>query len=77
MAQSNPVDVRHDRTEVATPPSTKQVEATVVASYAQRRARIDRLQLVLYLLFGVIGVLLAVRFIPRLLGAKWRARLPW
>lgn len=70
MAQSNPTSVRYARTEVPETPSTQQVESVVGDPYAQRRASMDKLQQALYLLFALIGALLAIRLVLRLLGAN-------
>ena len=57
-----------------TPPATapvasETVESTVVDSPATRYAQIYRAQQAVYLLFGVIEVLIAIRFLLRLFGA--------
>lgn len=82
MAMSDPANVRrertetdagnviYERTEVAASPGVEQVEAVVIDPYAQRRARIYKLQQGLYLLFGVIEALIAIRFVLKLLGAN-------
>lgn len=69
MTQINPASVRTERTEVTATPSTKEVESTVADPYAGRRVGMDKLQQALYLLFAVIGALLAVRLVLRVFGA--------
>jgi len=51
------------------PASSEHVESTVVDSPVTRYAQIYRAQQAIYLLFGVIEVLLAIRFLLRLFGA--------
>jgi len=53
----------------AAPVSSEHVESTVVDSPATRHAQIYRAQQAIYLLFGVIEVLIAIRFLLRLFGA--------
>ena len=76
MAQINPANVRAERTEVTATPDTdtKEVESTVADPYAGRRAGMDKLQQALYLLFALIGALLAVRIVLRALAADPSAR---
>ena len=50
--------------------ATERVDDVVVDSPATRNAGVFRLQQALYLLFGVIEVLIAIRFALRILGAN-------
>lgn len=69
-------EVIHDEhvepTPVAPVPATtasEHVESVVVDSPATRHAQIYRLQQAIYLLFGVLESLIAIRFLLRLFGA--------
>jgi hypothetical protein len=46
------------------------VEAVVTDPYAQRRGTVYKLRQAIYLLFGIIEGLIAIRFILRVLGAN-------
>lgn len=54
-------------------PVAEQVESTMVDPYAGRRETADKLRQGIYVLFGFIEVLLAIRFVLRLLGANAQA----
>jgi YggT family protein len=64
--------VRQQTTPATTPTSLHQQETEVYTEdpYAPRRARAYRLQQVIYLIFGIIEALLAIRFVLRLLAAN-------
>ncbi len=51
----------------------EQVESTIADPYAGRRESAFKLEQGIYLLFGLIEVLLAIRFVLRLLGANAQA----
>jgi hypothetical protein len=55
------------------PVASEHIESTVVDSPATRHAQIYRAQQAVYLLFGVIEVLVAIRFLLRLFGADLTA----
>ena len=74
MAQINSDTVRAERTKIAMTSNAKDVESTVADPYAGRRAGMDKLQQALYLLFALIGALLAVRIVLRALAADPSAR---
>ena len=59
-------------TEVVTaaPVAAEQVESVTVDPYAARRATVYKLQQAIYLLFGLLEGLIAIRFVLRLLGAN-------
>ena len=67
--------VREERVDPAVAPpvapaaASEHVESTVVDSPATRYTQIYRLQQAIYLLFGVLEVLIAIRFLLRLFGA--------
>ena len=54
-------------------PIAEQVESTIADPYAGRRESAYKLQQGIYILFGFIEVLLAIRFILRLFGANAQA----
>jgi len=61
MAQYDPERLRSERTQVVTNgAAAEQVEAVATDVYAERRARMYKLEQALYLLFGVIEALLAI-----------------
>lgn len=76
MASEHPEQVRHEHTEVVATPSaqpvasTEHVEAVVTDPYAPRRATVSKVRQAIYLLFGLIEALVAIRFALRLLGAN-------
>jgi len=71
MAQYDPERLRSERTQVVTNgAAAEQVEAVATDVYAERRARMYKLEQALYLLFGVIEALIAIRFLLRLLAAN-------
>lgn len=71
MVQHDPEQVRAERTEVvANRASAAQVEAVATDVYAERRARMYKLEQALYLLFGDIAALIAIRIVLRLLAAN-------
>ena len=53
-----------------TPATSEHVESVVVDSAATRYAQVYRVQQGIYLLFGVLEVLIAIRFLLRLFGAN-------
>ncbi|MEA2660727.1 MAG: hypothetical protein QOH08_299 [Chloroflexota bacterium] len=57
----------------ATTPVAAQTESTIADPYAGRRESAYKLQQGIYILFGVVEVLLATRFVLRLLGANAQA----
>jgi uncharacterized protein YggT (Ycf19 family) len=57
----------------STAPLAEQVESTIADPYAGRRERAYRLRQGIYILFGVIEVLVAIRFILRVFGANAQA----
>ncbi len=57
----------------ASAPVAEQVESTIADPYAGRRESAYRLRQGIYILFGFIEVLLAIRFILRLFGANAQA----
>jgi hypothetical protein len=73
MAQDTDVrpTVRSARTEVVAPPRVAEHVETVAADpYAGRRTFVFKLQQGMYLVFGVVEMLIAIRFALRLLGAN-------
>src|SRR4051794_22569956 len=50
--------------------STEYVEAVASDPYARRRGSVDKLREAIYLLFGIIEGLIAIRFVLRALGAQ-------
>lgn len=50
--------------------ASEQVETVAEDPYAHRRGTADKIQQLIYLVFGVISALLAIRFSLRLLGAN-------
>ena len=57
----------------ASAPVAEQVESTIADPYAGRRESAYKVQQGIYILFGFIEVLLAIRFILRLFGANAQA----
>jgi uncharacterized membrane protein len=57
----------------ATAPRAAQTESTIADPYAGRRESAYKLQQGIYILFGLVEVLLALRFVLRLLGANAQA----
>ena len=55
------------------PPVAEHVESTIADPYAGRRESAYKVQQGIYILFGFIEVLLAIRFILRLFGANAQA----
>jgi len=54
-------------------PAAEQVESTIADPYATRRENAFKWQQGIYLVFGVLEVVLAVRFVLRLFGANAQA----
>ena len=68
---TEPTDVAYER--VATPPQSAavdQLQATAYDPYATRRRSSNKLVQGIWLLFGIVEGLLAIRFILKLLGAN-------
>lgn len=71
MAAYDPELVRTERIQaVADRAEAEQVEAIAADPYAERRLRMYKLEQALYLLFGLIEALIAIRFTLRLFGAS-------
>lgn len=62
----------HERVVVNTPGDTEaeRIEEVTIDPYAERRATVYKMQQGVYLLFGIIEGLIAIRFVLRLLGAN-------
>src|SRR5438045_8234759 len=61
------------RTTVVTPPAAAavdQVSATAYDPFAERRRRVAKMVQIVWLLFGLIETVLAIRFVLRLLAAN-------
>jgi len=58
---------------VSAAPAAEQVESTIADPYATRRENAFKWQQGIYLLFGFIEVILAIRFVLRLFGANAQA----
>lgn len=58
------------RTEVAPAAAVDQVEATAYDPYAERRRSTHRLVQAIFLVFGVIETLIAIRLVLKVLGAN-------
>ncbi len=71
MAAHDLEEVRTERTQVVSNgAATEQVETVATDPFGERRMRMYKIQQGLYLLFGVIEALIAIRLVLRLLGAN-------
>lgn len=62
-----------ERQASTTAPVAEHVESTIADPYAGRRETASKLQQGIYILFGFLEALLAIRFVLRLLGANAQA----
>lgn len=64
------VQTEHPLTRRSPAVATEDVEAVVTDPYARRRGSVGKVRQGIYLLFGIIEGLIAIRFVLRALGAE-------
>ena len=64
------MQIHQDRNQPAPSVATDRTETTITDPYAGRRATSMKLSRAIYLIFGLIEALLAIRFVLKALGAN-------